>query len=576
MWPKLRKKIEQSKAILITAPTIAVLVIFGELAGFFQLLELASLDLFFRLRPLESPDPRIAIVTIDESDISAIGHWPMSDGLLSQALKEIKSQKPKLIALDIYRNLPVEPGYRDLEKVFQSTPNLIGVEKAAGETVAPPPTLKKLDRVALSDLVLDTDSKIRRSLISIRDNGNTKLALGARLALEYLAAQGITLEKVEGKTQQLKLGKAIFVSFRGNDGGYVRADDGGYQILLNFRGRQDNFQTISITEVLNKKISPNLMRDRIVLIGSTAVSLNDLFYTPYSSKLTGYPQLMPGVVIHANITSQILSAALEGRPLIKTMPEWLQWLWIFLWSGVSAAVSYQLLRKNNFKNYFSSSVGVIVLNIVLVGGSLFLISYLAFLQGWWLIVASPALAAIASAIFIGNYYSRQLQHLAFVDGLTQVANRRYFDDYLSEKWWQSTQEKKYLSLILCDVDYFKVYNDTYGHQAGDKCLQLVAKAIGEAIRKTDLAARYGGEEFVVILPNTDRETALKIAQRISDRVRALQIPHSNSQAKPYVTLSCGLASIIPDLTKAPVELIEKADSALYAAKKEGRDRVSSN
>jgi diguanylate cyclase (GGDEF)-like protein len=500
----------------------------------------------------------------------------MSDGLLSQALKEIKSQKPKLIALDIYRNLPVEPGYRDLEKVFQSTPNLIGVEKAAGETVAPPPTLKKLDRVALSDLVLDTDSKIRRSLISIRDNGNTKLALGVRLALEYLAAQGITLEKVEGKTQQLKLGKAIFVSFRGNDGGYVRADDGGYQILLNFRGRQDNFQTISITEVLNKKISPNLMRDRIVLIGSTAVSLNDLFYTPYSSKLTGYPQLMPGVVIHANITSQILSAALEGRPLIKTMPEWLQWLWIFLCSGVSAAVSYQLLRKNNFKNYFSSSVGVIVLNIVLVGGSLFLISYLAFLQGWWLIVASPALAAIASAIFIGNYYSRQLQHLAFVDGLTQVANRRYFDDYLSEKWWQSTQEKKYLSLILCDVDYFKVYNDTYGHQAGDKCLQLVAKAIGEAIRKTDLAARYGGEEFVVILPNTDRETALKIAQRISDRVRALQIPHSNSQAKPYVTLSCGLASIIPDLTKAPVELIEKADSALYAAKKEGRDRVSSN
>lgn len=574
MWRKLRKKIEQSKAILITAPTIAALVIVGELAGFFQLLELASLDLFFRLRPLEPSDSRIVIVTIDESDISKIGHWPMSDALLSHAIKQIKSQQPKLIGLDLYRNLPVEPGYQELEKVFRSTPNLIAVEKAAGDPVAPPPILKELDQVALSDLVLDTDSKVRRSLISIRDNGKTKLSLGARLALEYLAGKGISLEEVKGKSQQLKLGKAIFFPFHSNDGGYVRADDGGYQILLNFRGKQDNFRTIPMKDVLDKRIPPNLMRDRIVLIGSTAVSLNDLFYTPYSSKLTGSPQLTPGVVIHANITSQILSAALEGRPLMKTMSEPVQWLWILLWSGVNATVSYQLLTKNNFKNKFSSSVGIIVLNIVFVGGSLFSIGYLAFLQGWWLSIASPALAAIASAIFIGNYYSRQLQHLAFVDGLTQVANRRYFDEHLSQKWWQSINEKKYLSLILCDVDYFKVYNDTYGHQAGDKCLQLVAKAIADSIRKTDLAARYGGEEFVVILPNSDRETALKIANRISERVRGLQIPHPNSKAKPYVTLSCGVTSIIPDMTQAAAQLIEKADLALYAAKQQGRDRIS--
>lgn len=170
--------------------------------------------------------------------------------------------------------------------------------------------------------------------------------------------------------------------------------------------------------------------------------------------------------------------------------------------------------------------------------------------------------------------NQELQRLASNDSLTEVANRRRFDEYLDSEWRRLAREQAPLSLILCDIDLFKSYNDTYGHQMGDDCLRQVAKAIARAVKRSaDLVARYGGEEFAVVLPHTETNGAIRVAEAIRSRVKALQIAHANSQ---YVTLSLGVAFTIPSHESSPATLIAAADQALYQAKEQGRDRVWAN
>lgn len=170
--------------------------------------------------------------------------------------------------------------------------------------------------------------------------------------------------------------------------------------------------------------------------------------------------------------------------------------------------------------------------------------------------------------------NQELYRLAIIDDLTQVANRRRFDAYLQQEWQRHRREQSPLGLILGDVDYFKAYNDAYGHHAGDQCLQAVAKAFSlAATRPADLVARYGGEEFVAILPNTLASGALCVARQIQHNLNAFQLPHAHSHTSDFVTISLGVASFIPAADTTPEALIVAADQALYQAKDEGRNRV---
>ncbi|GAP96210.1 CHASE2 domain-containing protein [Leptolyngbya sp. NIES-2104] len=367
----------------ISAIAVAAAVLGLQVAGAFQPLELMVLDQWFRARPPEAVDARIVIVTIDESDFNAIGRYPIPDAEFAQVLSKIRQQKPRVIGMDVYRNLPVEPGHNALIQIYQQTPNLIGVEKTLSganmPSVDPPPILREQGQIAASDLVLDPDGKVRRNLLSLRVNSiwgkqaRTVTTLGTRLALEYLKAEGVTPRSLPGGA--IQLGKAYLEPLQANAGGYVRGDIGGFQLLANFRNLQRSFTSVSFSDVLNDRVAAQLMQDRIVLIGSIAESLNDRFFTPYSNtaKLTS-----AGVVIHADFTSQLISAALDSRPILRGVPEWIETIWCWLWLGIGVVLGTRFRAPHRT---FVWMVGVAIAGV--------LTAYGLFLSGWWITIVAP-------------------------------------------------------------------------------------------------------------------------------------------------------------------------------------------
>lgn len=171
-------------------------------------------------------------------------------------------------------------------------------------------------------------------------------------------------------------------------------------------------------------------------------------------------------------------------------------------------------------------------------------------------------------------YRDKLENLSAMDGLTGIPNRRRFDEFLDQEWLRGLRNQSPLSVCMMDVDFFKRFNDFYGHAAGDNCLRRVAKALASAIqRPADFVARYGGEEFVYVLPDTDANGTVALAEKFRDSVAALEIPHADSAVATYVTISGGLATAIPVENSSPAQLLDAADQLLYWAKRAGRNQI---
>ncbi|NEO84039.1 MAG: adenylate/guanylate cyclase domain-containing protein [Spirulina sp. SIO3F2] len=321
------------------AATLATVAVLGvRYLGLLQGLEWAAYDHFLRWRspPNLPPDERIKIVTIDEEDLHAGGQALISDRALARALRNLSTQNPLVIGLDLYRDLPVPPGQAELSKVLRETPNIVGIQKVAPPTVAPPVALAAAGRAKANDLVLDGDGRMRRGFLFLPDNkGQVLDAFSPYLALWWLEDQDIRFESLPG--DRWRLGAATFEKFGAFDGGYIRAHDGGYQLLINYRGPGQQFEQIPFREVVRGKLPPDWAKGKIVLIGATAESLNDRFTTP----LSGYGSIRPpiplsGVEVNAHITAQVIDAALGDRPLIKPIPESAEILWVLLWSVLGA------------------------------------------------------------------------------------------------------------------------------------------------------------------------------------------------------------------------------------------------
>lgn len=170
--------------------------------------------------------------------------------------------------------------------------------------------------------------------------------------------------------------------------------------------------------------------------------------------------------------------------------------------------------------------------------------------------------------------NEELRRTSLADGLTGIANRRYFDEFLEREWYRAAREKKPIALLMVDIDFFKAYNDTYGHLAGDNCLKLIARTLDTIPKRSgDIAARYGGEEFAIVLPNTDKQGATTVGEKVRTGIEKLGIEHTGSSISTHVTVSIGIAIMVPESGTTTSMIIAAADGALYQAKKEGRNRI---
>jgi adenylate cyclase len=560
---KLRKLIGEWRGVLITVPAVALLAIGLRGIGLLQLLELATLDSFFRWRPTENFDSRILLVEITESDIQQLRQWPISDRQLAKLLEKIKKFQPRVIGLDIYRDLPVEPGHQELISIFKSTPNLIGITKVGTGTeenvysVAPPPTLEELKQVAASNILFDSDGKVRRGLISFRKANEQEISsLGAKLAAMYLEKQDIKFESIDDNSTNYRLGKVVFSWLTANYGGYVNIDSGGYQILLNFRSHQcrrnqykekcRNFSTVSISEVLNNQVSAELIRDRIVLIGLNSESVKDSFFTPYSLDAL---KPTPGVEIHAELTSQILSAALDGRALIKSLPEKAEIFLILFCSALGAILGFYLLR-----------IRWKLVSILLVGATIIGSSYIAFLLGWWIPIIPSLLALVGAGILITayiNYIERQ-DRLTVMTLLGQhvgpkIAQAVWSDRHQLVKEGQLLGQKMTATVLFTDIKGFTTITEKTDPETLMFWLNDYMKVMSQVVIDNDgVVDKFIGDAvmavFGVPIPSTtEKEIAQDAIAAVNCAVEMGEKLHQlNQQWKekglPVVIMRVGIAT----------------------------------
>jgi CHASE2 domain-containing sensor protein len=376
-------------------PEVAVIgvIALARLTGSLQFLEWAVLDTSLRLRPAEPLDERVVIVGIREQDIRQEGRFPISDQTLAQVFNKVQTYQPAVIGLDIFRDLPVEPGSANLRQALQAK-NVIAVEKVlpdqSGYTVNPPKGMAP-EQIGIVDAIFDADGKARRSILgTATDTGDYRLSLAIRLAETYLQPQGLSLDNGIRDPEAMRFGPTELHRLHPNSGGYVRTDVGGNQMLIHFRSGRQPFRMLSLQE-LQQGVNADWLRGKIVLIGYTTPSVKDVVNS--TAIATDTPALVYGVEVQAHVVSQIVSAVLDGRPLLQVWWDGIEYVWIVAW-GVAGMAIGRLIR----------SPQVSFLWLLLASGGLVVGGYGVLLAGWWIPVVPPLMALLVNGVGLAAFY----------------------------------------------------------------------------------------------------------------------------------------------------------------------------
>jgi CHASE2 domain-containing sensor protein len=392
--------------ILSTSMAIAMLIMGVRYLGWLQASELQAFDRLIELRPIEQPDSRFLIVTIDESDIQYQNQRAMpmqgalSDEALLRLIEKLKQYEARTIGIDIYRDFPVNPEYSELKTYLSSNQSLFAPCKVPSpqdrdpDGVAPPPEVPE-SRLGFSDVLADDNEIVRRHLLNLTppliSTCNTEFALSLRIALHYLSTRGIK-PKATAKGE-MEIGKILFKPLTSHTGGYQNFDASGYQIILNYRSLpspSDIAQQISLIDILDARLAPKLnalIKDRIVLIGVTAPSSADDWKTPFSQSVPTEQKEIPGVIIQAHAISQIISAVLDGRSLIWSWSLGVELLWVSAWSGLGAILGLFIRRPLDLG--------------IAIAAALFLLFSICFgilTRGGWIPIVPSALALIITSV----------------------------------------------------------------------------------------------------------------------------------------------------------------------------------
>ena len=395
--------------------------------GILQSLELAAYDWHVRMQPtVEWDESPIVMLTISEEDIRNQGRWPIANETLATVLHLLEQHEPRAIGIDIYLDVPVPPGREDLERALSSYGNIIVSMKFPQERVPgvpPPSVLEGTQQVGFTDMMVDPGGIVRRGLFFMDDGVNVYFSLALRLAILYLLQEGITPAPDPEHPAYMMLGPTTFRPFEANDGAYVRADAGGYQFLLDYRDTPGAFPSISLTDFLAGNYDPELIEDKVVLIGVTAVSVKDEFFTPRSHRY-GEAHMTYGLALHASIVSQLIRSALDGDAPVKVVSDLRESLWFLAWGVLGALAG--LVTRSVWRFAFIAAAGL---------GALVAVSHVSFLSGLWLPLVPSILAWLASASLVTAYLvSREKRERAQLMSL--------FSSHLSEQLAQEIWEHR--------------------------------------------------------------------------------------------------------------------------------------
>ncbi len=442
--------ISAGRVIALTGVTLTAVILGARYLGLLQGMELAAYDQLVRLQPDEGEDDRLLVVGITEADLQQLQQWPVSDRIIAQALAKLSAQQPRVIGLDVMRDIPLEPGRAELLQQFQQLDNMVAVCKAssADEPGTPPPPNLPDDRVGFSDLVVDPGGILRRSLLALTPTASLIggqsshpcnapgiiQSLGLQLALRYLQGEGI-----EGRVDQANviwLGDTPLRPLTSRLGGYQSVDASGYQVMLRYRSEERAVRQVSLNDLLEGRVPPEWVRDRIVLIGYTTSQAKDEFYTPYSASRSDR-QKMSGVMVHAQSVSQLLGVALDRRSLMWAWGGGWEAIWVLGWALAGSAIGWSLRHPLRL----GAALG---LSVAAVYG----VSYGLLLIGGWIPLMPGAIAVVMGAV--GVVLVDRFNRSAYGQNVyRQVKTLLKIDIEIDHKKLQKQVEE------ITETDYFK-------------------------------------------------------------------------------------------------------------------------
>ncbi|WP_197065011.1 putative bifunctional diguanylate cyclase/phosphodiesterase [Leptolyngbya sp. KIOST-1] len=540
------------KIVLLASILASTLVTGVKLLNVLEPAELFLFDQLVRFLPSEELDPRMTIVGITEADIRQYG-WPLSDALLAEVIQTLQAQNPRVVGLDLYRSTLRPPGSAALIDAL-AAPNLIAimnVGSSQGQGEVPPPPTVEPERVGFNDFPTDSDGVIRRNLIFVRSPEGGYYSFALRVIMAF---QGYAAGALKAEANHLILGDRAIRVLSSQDGGYQNVDSSGYQILLRYHTDHLPARHLSISQVLSQQFEPDWIEGNIVLIGTTAASLKDRFFTPFSfnqdTELT-----MPGVVIHGQMIRQLLDIITDRPAQYRFLPPWSEWLWLWGWCLAAGSLVW-----------FARGPSGLLLSGGLLLGALGGSGWLGINELVWLPLAEPATGIVATTAVVLAY---KLLYRTTHDALTGLPNREAFIGTIQHALHYRQNPELPVIVAFMGIDRFKVINESLGHQVGDEVLQIMTQRLVQHMPPEAQVARVGGDEFALLLTHLPGAAAGEVMDRLQ---YALSEPlHLHGQKLPS-TLSIGVAISQPGLAYKPANLLRDAHTAMYRAKALGKSR----
>ena len=587
----MRKKLTYFIYILIIVSIFSFLFWIGHFKGaqeFYNRIEQSSFDVRQSfISNYKKPNKDIVILSVDDATYEYImdkyGQWPITRGVWSNIIENIEKANPKAIAFDL---LFIKP---NLKEVKGDLALIQSVKKY--QNVYLPMTFDYYSADIRKPSVLDDKFKLKIRNGDLKDNhyttytNSTAIMKGLMDATDNIGIVNVTRDN-DGIMRalapvfkyhsdyypnlSLKVAMGYLnvnsIEIKNNkiilDKDHQMPIDSTNRVILNWYGPSHTYLHIPVWEVLkaikenNQEFIKNNFENKIVYIGTTAISLYDIKSTPVDYN-------MAGVETHATFLNNIL----DNNFIKKT-----DYKYDFIVSLIIAiVVGYIVLKTSSVPKTFVALIAIIV---AYWGANIFLMHQ----YNLWCSFVLPAIIGIMTFVLVycEKYILKtkdyeQTYKLAVTDGLTQLFNHRYFQEQMSANISNFERYGNKFSLILIDIDFFKKFNDTYGHQSGDAVLIQVANILKKNSRTSDIVCRYGGEEMSIILTNTNKKEAIITANKICFAVRNNQFTLTNNK-KVNVTISVGVATV-GENGKTPQEMIEYSDKCLYKAKEQGRDQV---